>query len=606
MAKSPLINQQSTELSSFKVFINGAILSNATEFTRIEVTKEINRISVASLHIVVNELFRSAHYKNFQELGFSDKFKPGNEVEIKSGYVNQGEATIFKGIITKIGVKLNSTDHDLFVVECADKAIKMTLDRRNRYYLKKKDDQIISQVISEYGLQKTVKACSYQHKEVVQYNASDWDFIMSRAEINRLIVVNDDNKIDVKGLGSTISVKVTQGVDAIKANLNVNGKSQIKSIKASAWDFNRQKLIFQKSTEPSEGPLRTGNYAGTTLANEFITRDYEMHITSPVETAFLKSWADARLFRSRMARITGTLTVHGMAEIKPDTLVEIHDFGKSFDGNQYISKVHHEISNGAWVSEITIGISNEWFTEVKPVLNSPIAAGMLPGITGLYNAVVKQIHEDPDGEYRVKVNIPVIEASEDIWARLSNFYASNTFGDFFYPEIGDEVLLGFLQGDPQYPIILGSLYSAKNKPAYSPDQPNTFKAIVTKSKMKIEFEDVKKILIIETPGGRRVTLSDDGKFLKLQDPEKSSEIRMDTDGITLKTNGKITLDAMQDVSLTSSTGKIALKATTDVTIDANANITASAMMQATFKSSANTTLSSSGMVTINGTMVKIN
>ena len=174
------------------------------------------------------------------------------------------------------------------------------------------------------------------------------------------------------------------------------------------------------------------------------------------------------------------------------------------------------------------------------------------------------------------------------------------------PEIGDEVLLGFLQGDPQYPIILGSLYSAKNKPAYSPDQPNTFKAIVTKSKMKIEFEDVKKILIIETPGGRRVTLSDDGKFLKLQDPEKSSEIRMDTDGITLKTNGKITLDAMQDVSLTSSTGKIALKATTDVTIDANANITASAMMQATFKSSANTTLSSSGMVTINGTMVKIN
>ncbi len=417
--------------------------------------------------------------------------------------------------------------------------------------------------------------------------------------------MNDENRIEVKELGTSVSVKVTQGVDAIKADLSVNGKTQLRSIKASAWDFQQQKLIFQKSTEPSESPLKTGNYSGVSLANEFINRDYEMHITSPVETSFLKTWADARLFRSRMARITGTLTVQGMAEIKPDTLVEIHDFGKSFDGEQYITKVHHDISDGGWITEISIGLTNEWFTEVKPLLNSPLASGMLPGITGLYNAVVTKIHDDPDGEFRVKVRIPVIEAQEDIWARLSNFYASNTFGDFFYPEIGDEVLLGFLQGDPQYPIILGSLYSAKNKPAYTPDQDNTFKAIVTRSKMKIEFEDVKKILIIETPGGRRVTLSDDQKFMKLEDPTSKNEILMDSSGIKISTNGKIALEAMQDITINAK-GKVAIDAMMDVTVNANVNVSITGMAQATLKGNASTTISSSGMLMINGSMVKIN
>ena len=132
--------------------------------------------------------------------------------------------------------------------------------------------------------------------------------------------------------------------------------------------------------------------------------------------------------------------------------------------------------------------------EKKSSAHSPTAAALLPAIQGLQNGVVKKIHEDPDGEFRIQVDVPVIAPTGDgIWARMSHFYATADAGCFFMPEVGDEVLLGFLNNDPRFAVILGMLYSSSKKKApYKADQKNTYKAFVTKSQMKIEFEDVKK------------------------------------------------------------------------------------------------------------------
>ena len=105
------------------------------------------------------------------------------------------------------------------------------------------------------------------------------------------------------------------------------------------------------------------------------------------------------------------------------------------NGNALITKVVHTVAEGEWKTTIGFGLSPDYFAN-QPDVDSPSASGLLPAIHGLQNGKVKKIDTDPDGQTRVLVDVPVIEASgEGIWARLANFYATSGKGAFFMPEI---------------------------------------------------------------------------------------------------------------------------------------------------------------------------
>ena len=80
-------------------------------------------------------------------------------------------------------------------------------------------------------------------------------------------------------------------------------------------------------------------------------------------------------------------------------------------------------------------------------------------------------NEDPDGEHRVRVRMPLVSADEDgTWARVAVLDAGDERGFFFRPEVGDEVVLGFLSDDPRQAVILGMLHSsAKAAPLQGSD-----------------------------------------------------------------------------------------------------------------------------------------
>ena len=130
----------------------------------------------------------------------------------------------------------------------------------------------------------------------------------------------------------------------------------------------------------------------------------------------------------------------------------------------------------------------------------PAASGFLPGINGLHIGIIKKIVDDPQSEFRIQVSIPLLNISDNtVWARLSQFSASNKSGCHFIPSVNDEVILGFINNDPSQAIILGSLYSAKNNPCYKEDEKNSKRAIVTPICSKIEFDDAEKYIEFKTP-----------------------------------------------------------------------------------------------------------
>ena len=146
---------------------------------------------------------------------------------------------------------------------------------------------------------------------------------------------------------------------------------------------------------------------------------------------------------------------------------------------------------------------------------SPAAAGLLPGMEGLHTAVVKKLDGDPSGECRIQVELPWLEGENKlIWARLSTLYGTNGSGTFWLPEPDDEVLVGFVNNDPAHPVILGSIYGAKHKPPYEYTAENNMKALVTRKKLKIEFDEEKKIITVSTPGNNKVELNDEGTVSK--------------------------------------------------------------------------------------------
>lgn len=596
MAESPSLN--SNGVLKLTITSGGTAIDEAIQVVSVSVNKTINKIPYARIVLLDGDMPE----KDFP-VSNGDTFKPGSEIEIKAGY-GSSEESIFKGIIIKHSIKITGNNSSRLVIECRDKAVAMTLGRKNANYVDSKDSDIITKLISNSsGLSSDVEATTTQYKELVQYYCSDWDFMLSRAEVNGLLVCVDAAKVTVKTpqVSSAAELKVTYGEDLIEFNADLDARHQLSEVKGSSWDPKDQAVVSDQvapQTLNSQGDLDS-----KTLAAVLNLSSFGLQTMTPMEKGALNAWAKGQQIKAGLARIRGRMKFQGSAKARIGTLIELDGVGNRFNGSVFVSAINHELSDGNWITEADFGMSPEWFAEQRD-LTAPPAAGLLPGVDGLQIGVVKKLDADPDGQCKIQVSVPLMQADTDgVWARLANFYASNAFGSFFIPEIGDEVVLGFLNSDPSHPVVLGSLYSSKLKPPYDLTADNFTKAVVTKSKLKIEFDDDKKIITITTPGNNKMVLSDDGKSILLQD-QNSNKVELSSSGIVLdspkdisiKAKGKITLDAVGEIGITS-------KADVKLT---GLNINNTANVGFVAKGNATAELSASGQTTVKGAMVMIN
>jgi Rhs element Vgr protein len=595
MADSPLTGK--TDLLTYSIFSAGSEIDGSYQMLSLQVTKEVNRIPFAIITFVDGD----PALANFPLSNKAD-FVPGTEIEIKAGYHSQ-DNTIFKGIVIRHGLRVGSAGAEL-VVECRDASVKMTVGRKNAFFLDSKDSDILSKIIGSYsGITADVGSTSAQHKEVVQYYSTDWDFVLTRAEANGLLAIADDGKLSIKAPDSSSSavLSIEYGDSMLEFRADMDARTQLSSVQASAWDMASQALFQSSGANPSVSAQ--GNISASTLASVIGANDYALQSPAALQVADLKAWADGQMLRSWMSKITGLVKFQGNATVKPGTVIQLQGVGDRFNGNAYVNAVTHAIEGGTWVTTAGIGLSAVSFAEQSDV-TAPAASGLLPGVKGLQIGVVKQIDQDKDGEFRVLVKIPLMQKDSDgVWARLSSYYATSGAGNFFYPEENDEVVMGFLNEDPCFPVIIGMLYSSSHSPAYTPDKKNPKKAIVTKSQLKVEFDDENKVITIQTPGNNIVTISDKDKSITLAD-QNSNKIEMTSSGITISSAKDVNIKA---------TGKIVLDATNEVDITAQAdvkvtglNVTQTANIGFTAKGNATAEISATGSTTVKGGMVMIN
>jgi uncharacterized protein involved in type VI secretion and phage assembly len=219
---------------------------------------------------------------------------------------------------------------------------------------------------------------------------------------------------------------------------------------------------------------------------------------------------------------------------------------------------------------------------------APGAGGTIPPVQGLQIGIVAALEGDPAGEDRIQIRLPTITETDGlVWARQSLLDAGDGRGTSFRPEVGDEVVVGFLDADPRYPVILGALNSsAKPNPLTGADD-NHEKAIVTRSGMRIHWNDDKIIATIDTPAGNKIVLSEDETSILLED-QNGNKVELSADGIAL--------ESAKDITLTAS-GDVKIKGT-------NVELTADASFKA--KGSSGAEVNSSGTTVVKGSLVQIN
>lgn len=588
------------DLVSVTVKVEGSPIDDTYSVHSVHIEQALNRISVAELTI----LDGSATQETFP-VSVSSTFVPGNKITIEAGY-NSKVQTLFEGIITGQNLRVQGDIGATLTVQCKDAAVKMTVNRQSAMYNKIKDSALMTQLIGNHsGLSSDITATSTEWPTMIQNYCTDWDFLMARAEVNGMVVSTLNSKVSVfpPDKNSQSVLTVTYGDSLYTFDGELNSVTQLPSVKASSWDPAQQKTVDSTANNDYAGP---GNLSSKTLSQVLGLKEFELQTSAAQAQADLSTWAKAQMLKSEYAKIIAEVRFQGDDKVKPGTFITLAGLGERFNGDHLVSSVTHDLSAGNWFIDAKLGLSPEWFIS-QPDVVAPPASGLLPGIEGLYNATVKQIYDDPDNAYRILINLPLLDpAGEGVWARLTNFYSTNNAGAFFLPEVGDEVIVGFLNLDPRYPIILGSVYSDKHKPfsELTPNEKNSHKAIVSNSHLRMVFNDEDVILTVTTPNGNTVTLDDKNKQISIADQNSNSMV-MSESGIDIKSPKDINISADQKVSIKGNMG-VSVEASSGDVSTKGLNISENASVNYQAKGGAAATVEGGATLTLKGAMVMIN
>lgn len=581
----------------YAVMSDGEAISPLFQLLSFAIRNEVNRIGKALL------VFRAGDMPNATVPESEDAmFLPGKSVSISAGYGDE-EDILFEGIVVSHTVRVLGANDTTLEVECRHYAVQTTQSRFSRVFNDKTDSDIIAELLGAYSqVDASVVSTSAVHPEIAQHWATDWDFISSRADANGLVIITDGKIVRVErpDVSGTPAVRVTYGIDLLEFHGELKAAGQQDQVNALGWDPATQSAVEVQSAKPTLNDQ--GDVNQQTLAAAIANKG-ETIFNAGSDSATLQAWADARVLRLGLSRIRGTCKFNGDAGVVPGSLLELEGLGSRFNGNAYVGAVEHTLDETGWYTTVQLGLDPDGVTQL-PEVTAPPAFGFVPGIYGLCVGVVSKLNADPSNEYRIQVELPLYDKNNQlIWARLAQGWASEGFGLFHVPEVGDEVVLGFLGGDPAHAIVLGSLYSSKRKPAYEITEENTIRAVTTRSGIVIELDEENKVVTVKTPAGNSIELNDKDKAMRLTDANQN-KIEMGSGGVVIESASSLTINAKTDVSINAGT---ALKAAAKTSLEIGAaNIEAKADMALTLKGNAKAEVSAAGQAILRGAMVMIN
>ena len=447
----------------------------------------------------------------------------------------------------------------------------MTKNRKLRSFGDKAVTDIIKDICREYNIDSFVDEVSGEQPviEDSQYNVTDWDFINIRAEAIGLMVFTTPEGICVRKPDFLKEAITITENDIVEFEVNKDSRYNHKNYNVQAWNSTEQEI--------------EGECSESVDSKENVQ---VLSMSSQEDPNMTETYQNALSMRNDLAYLRGKLTIAGQAPILPNDVLHLEDVWNKFGKNVIVSKVIQAISANGWETNIEFGYDDTAYIDrFDDVVANP-SMGTIPCTNGLQIAKVEGIANDPLEQGRIYIRL-ANSLDTKLWARLATLDAGDERGTFFMPEIGDEVVVGFVDDNPGQAVVLGMLHSGKAKTPFEQAEENHIKGYVSRGKIIVQFDDDKKTLSIETPGGNKVLISDEDKGISMED-QNGNTLVLNDQGITMESQKKITIKAAQDVVIEGN----------NVNLQANAQLKAEGTTGAEFSAKGNTV--------VKGAMVQIN
>lgn len=167
----------------------------------------------------------------------------------------------------------------------------------------------------------------------------------------------------------------------------------------------------------------------------------------------------------------------------------------------------------------------------------------IPTMQLSYGVVVSV--ERSDLSYEVQVRLHGYPSDEAIWARVLAPVAGDGYGAVMLPNVDDEVLVGFVGGDPAFPVVMGSLYTANNLPPFDPIEGSQVRrwGLQGEEGTRVTLDESQNSeVVIETAStGVKITVSDQGR--KIEATNGSSTVTISPSGVKVETGATVTVEA---------------------------------------------------------------
>lgn len=571
--------QQQQASSNFRIEVDGAPLADAIAAAVLS--------AVVDCHVALPDSFSLTFRDPDRTVITEGKFTIGAKCKISV----LSEADTGKALMTGEVIALEA-EHDsggtYTIVRGYDQSHRLLRGRRTETYTDVTYADVARKIAQLANLQTgTIDATPVVHVHVSQGNVSDWDFLWGLAREVGFEVAVSDGKLHFRkpapaaegpgagSLDSTNPLQLSLGQNLLRFRAGVTSAEQVSQVQIRGWDVGTKKSLVgvaAAGTGSAKLSVSPADVASTFSAPPYVGVDVPYRKQTEVDAA---AKAVAEQIGGAFAEFDGV--ARGNPALKAGCAVSLAMVGAPFDGKYILSSVRHtyDPANGYNTGFVVSGRQQR---SLLGLVNGGGRGARPSGVLGVVPAQVTDVH-DPEKSYRVKVKFPwMSETYVSDWIRVVSTGAGAERGGIWLPEVNDEVLVTFEQGDLRRPYVLGGLHNGVDKPKLGDG-------------------------LVDSSGAvkRRGFVSKKGHSLLFFDDATDDGVAVLTGDSKLR----ISLNGSTSTIKISSNGKVEIEGQTDVTIKAGGNLT----LQATGKlemSGAQVAIKGSGPVEVTGSPIKLN
>jgi phage protein D len=449
-----------------------------------------------------------------QRLTDSPLFDLGKTVEVHMGYGETLEPMML-GEITSLQPSFPASGPPTLTVSGYDRSQRLRHNQPDRPAFQYMNDSLIaSQIAVEAGLIPVVDPSRFQREKIHQ-TTSDMAFLKDLARQNFFETYVWWDKLYFRyprPQTEAVVLEWGRSLSSFAPRMSSAAMAGLQVIRGYNEQLAQSVVGFAVAGDLSLDAIveKLGGAALDLLASlgRRVVRDQS--VKSPFDAALL---AKAALQDILDGFYEGSGSCVGMPALRADRTVVVRGVGKRFSGRYRLKKVTHTVDGSGYHTtfEVTQRSGASLLSLLRKQVKHTPAPDRREPFFGVVSAEVTR-NVDEEGLGRVKVKFPwYSDENESAWARCVAPMSGDGIGAYFLPDVGDEVLVAFVQGNFDDPMVLGGLWNGKRRPpAGNADGLNRLRLIKTKAGHTITLDDTKEKakVQIQSSSGLTVTLDD--------------------------------------------------------------------------------------------------